>query len=562
MLAIRRRQPGGGSVVAPARLAYTDHLPDLDAVVAEAIEHRDDRLALSRRFEKVLGQAPLDAPQQHLLAQSFQNYLANTWWCTGELPPPEAPPPEEEQAAPGREKVVFAASDDEASTSGGGRLKLEPGEGRRFPWFSTWEGSTLVHSTVDVEYNASLFALSLWPDLLSLQLRQWADNLRPHPPSGGATLDHDLGTGTRATGQTSRYHMAVEEASNFLLLLQAQARWSGDRRIVMRLAHAVTSLSAYLLWADRGRDGFPDDPGDTTLTDGPASVRAARRQTYIAVKRLAALAASADLQRMLGRDDAARDTEAIVEADTRRVEDAAWIGDHYAVAADASALERTDPATGEPLPFERFRGTDAYSIHTANGLLLPAMIGRPPLLDRERLLTDLLAADRECAGRYGGGHSSDAVESLRVSLNLWRDLFARYLGLSGPSSAGRYWDLQVMSNTGQNSLGYTDAYVNEVVSHYPRGVVTLGWFSATPRLTIDRLAPAGPYLTVTPDRHAPQRWPLLPLADWSAGKVPVCVVGLDGKVHIEAQTDPVIIHGQAPTDADDSEDDEESLVIG
>ncbi len=46
-----------------------------------------------------------------------------------------------------------------------------------------------------------------------------------------------------------------------------------------------------------------------------------------------------------------------------------------------------------------------------------------------------------------------------------------------------------------------------------------------------------------------QRWPLLPLADWAAGRVPVCVVDSKGRVSIEAQTDPVIVHGD-----EDSED--------
>ncbi|MBB6443362.1 glutaminase domain-containing protein [Phycisphaera mikurensis] len=536
VMSVRR----GAGPPTPARLAYTDTLPDLDAVVADAIEHRDDRLALSRRFEKLLGQAPLDAPQQHLLAQSFQTYLGNTWWCTGELPAAETQAGAEADASAG-----------EAGPAP--RLKLEPGEGRRFPWFSVWEGSSLLHSTVDAEYNSSLFALCLWPDLLALQLRQWAERLEPHAASGGAILQHDLGSGNDASGQASRYRMAVEENSNFLLLLQTYTRWTGDRSVARALAATASSLTAYLLWCDRENDGFPDDPGENTMIDGPAALRLARRPTYPAVKRLAALQASADLLRLAGQDDAARDTESIADADAAKIESAAWLGDHYAIAADSSALERVDPDTGKPLPFVEIGGTDAYSIHTSNGLLLPAMIGRPALLDRERLLTDLISADRECASRYGGGHSSDAVENLRVSLNLWRDLFARYAGLSGVSSAGRYWDLQVISNTAGNSMGFADAYMNDELSHYPRGVVCLGWFLATPRLTIDRLAPAGPYLTVNPDRHAAQRWPLLPLADWSAGKVPVCVVSPRGDVHIEAPTDPVIVHGAVDSDPEEIE---------
>jgi hypothetical protein len=54
------------------------------------------------------------------------------------------------------------------------------------------------------------------------------------------------------------------------------------------------------------------------------------------------------------------------------------------------------------------------------------------------------------------------------------------------------------------------------------------------------------YITVDPDRHKPQRWPLLPLADWTAGKIPVCVIDHHGKVTIEGQIDPVIVHGDKP----------------
>ncbi|MEO1236642.1 MAG: hypothetical protein AAFX76_07620 [Planctomycetota bacterium] len=131
--------------------------------------------------------------------------------------------------------------------------------------------------------------------------------------------------------------------------------------------------------------------------------------------------------------------------------------------------------------------------------------------------------------------------------NLWRDMFARYLRLGGESSAQEYWDLQVMSNTHAQSLGYTDTYIQNRLHNYPRGVVALGYLLASPRLKIDRLAPGavGTYITVDPDRSLPQRWPLLPLADWQAGKIPVCVVHGNGSVSIEAPTDPVVIQGQS-----------------
>ncbi|MDX1564972.1 MAG: hypothetical protein R3236_06175, partial [Phycisphaeraceae bacterium] len=74
---------------------------------------------------------------------------------------------------------------------------------------------------------------------------------------------------------------------------------------------------------------------------------------------------------------------------------------------------------------------------------------------------------------------------------------------------------------------------------------TLGLILSRCRLRIDRLAPGGQRIVVDPDRGIPGRWPLLPLADWKAGKIPVCVVNDDGRVFVESEADPVIIHGQA-----------------
>jgi hypothetical protein len=82
--------------------------------------------------------------------------------------------------------------------------------------------------------------------------------------------------------------------------------------------------------------------------------------------------------------------------------------------------------------------------------------------------------------------------------------------------------------------------------------VSIGHFLAGPRLIIDRLAPGGAYITVEPDRHQPQRWPLLPLADWKAGRIPICVVDAKGRVTIEGAHDPVVIRAESPEQVVDS----------
>ena len=48
-------------------------------------------------------------------------------------------------------------------------------------------------------------------------------------------------------------------------------------------------------------------------------------------------------------------------------------------------------------------------------------------------------------------------------------------------------------------------------------------------------------MPLDPPRGRPDRWPLLPLADWAAGKIPICVTHEDGRVTIEGEIEPVKI---------------------
>ena len=120
----------------------------------------------------------------------------------------------------------------------------------------------------------------------------------------------------------------------------------------------------------------------------------------------------------------------------------------------------------------------------------------------------------------------------------------RYLGGADRTRAQRYWDLQVMSNTYQQSLGFTDTYITNDCFFSPSGVTSFGYLLGYPRLVIDRLAAGGDRISVDPDRNSAQRWPLLPLADWKGGKIPICVVDESGRVMIEGESDPIIIHNQ------------------
>ncbi len=491
-----------------ARLRYNRYWPSLESVTAEAIEHRDDYLARSRLLEKIFEQAPLEQTQRHLIDQSFGAYLANTYWCDVEGQP---------------------------DTSEG--------------WFSVWEGSCFFHSTVDVEYNVCLFYLSLWPKLLAMQLDQWTHHVKPHAGSGGGILSHDMGAGAAATGQAYPHDMPVEENANYLLMMQAYVRWTGDLATVKRNLQCIGSLTRYLVWSDRDESGFPSEGTANTIDDALPAVQFSRKQTYLAVKRLAALRAAADMLDRCGHSEEARRYERIVDQACERVDREAWLGDHYAVCVDRSAAGVVDAWTGEQLPQQEIVGWDAYSIYTGNGLLLPLLCGQPPMLDPDRLVQDAHNAIRETKSPYGCGHTSVEPENVWVSQNIWRDILMRYLGQVGHGSTSRYWDLQVMNNTHAESSGFIDTYVTNNLCFYPRGIVSLGYLLSRARLVIDRLSPGGVRVSIDPDRHWAQRWPLLPLADWKAGKVPVCVVNTLGQVTVEGECDPVIVRGQASEDS-------------
>ncbi len=492
---------GKGKNAEPMKFKYTALWKNLDAVIKTAVEERDDRLARSRNFEKILEQAPLRTAQRHLLNQSFQQFLSNTFWC---------------ERADGTD------------------------------WFSVWEGSCFFHSTIDVEYNVALLYLTLWPRLLAIQFDQWSEHFTPHKPSRGAFLHHDMGLGMTIAGQGYNHDMPVEENANFLLLLQVYAHWTGDLSPVRRHEKLWLQLANYLQWTDRDASGFPSEGTANTIDDATPAQQYVRKQTYLAVKRLAALSAASELLTHLNKTELAKQYENQVHLDVPRIEEAAWRGDHFATCIDPSAMGLRDAWTHKPLGTEPLKNTEAYSIYTANALLLPAMCGRPWLLNTQKLIDDMVNSLRETLGRYGCGHNDAEPENVWVSQNLWRDHLMRYLGATGPNHAQGYWDMQVMSNTANQSFGFIDTYVNNNLSFYPRGIVSIGYLLSYPRLIIDRLASDGVHISVDPDRTYAQRWPLLPLADWKAGKVPVCVVDCNGNgshVVIETAIESVIVRG-------------------
>ncbi len=491
----------------PAALRYADHWPDIDAVVDEALSTRDDHLAHSRRIEKLVQQAPMNIAQQHLLAQAWQSYLANTFWLSH-----DDPGIEEDRCPPGTRKG----------------------------WFSVIEGSRLYQSNLNAECNSAMFYLSMWPRLLKMQLGQFLERVHEHKQSGGLVVDHDLGTGLNMTGPGYDHASPTDQNADLLALMQAYGRWAGDASLIKQHHDTITGLAKFLQWADRDHSGFPSVGVSTTHSSrySPA-FRSSPKQTYLAIKRVVGLRAAADLLKHAGIPDVAPDAKSFEEdADQAApsIVEEAWYGDHFMVCVDPAF---TQEGADHDL-------ANVYCIYNGNAELLPMMVGMPTAVPTDLLKKDLISGKRETTRRYGCCNTTVETDHLRISQNLWRDMLARYLHLRWPSSASHYWDMQVMGNTHLQSKGFVDAYITDNLAHYPRGVTALGYLLTGPRIIIDRLAPGagGTYITIDPDRNYAARWPLLPLADWKAGKCPIAVVTADGEVRIESEIDRIIVHGQ------------------
>lgn len=483
-----------------AKLRYNHYWPNLDAVMLEAEAQRDESLALSRRFEKLLEQAPMNRARWHLLVLAFQSFLSNTFWCD---------------------------LDDDTE------------------FFTVWEGNFMYHNTLDVMYNMSQIYFALWPKLLGMSLDQWMNRTTEHTPSGGAFLHHDLGQGLYVSNEQAYDHpMPVEENSNYLLLLQAYAHWTGDQEILKRHADFVQSIAQYLIWTDRDNSGFPSEGTANTLDDGSPAIQVARKQTYLAIKRVCALEAAADILLHVDRNDLAELYRNTAAEAAPKIEAAAWLDDHYAVCVDRNPAELDTEITSDILAMDELAGWDDYSIYTTNALLLPAMTAQPIAFDRQHLQTDLVSAQRETLLNYGCGHTSSDSTHVWISQNLWRDFTSRYLNAELLDLETHYWDMIVSANTFGQSFGYIDCYVTNELAFNPRGATAFGVFLAGPRMVVDRLDDE--FFAVNPNRHRPQRWPLLPLADWKAGKIPVCVVTPEGHVSIESEIEPVRILNLKP----------------
>jgi hypothetical protein len=184
-------------------------------------------------------------------------------------------------------------------------------------------------ATVDVLYPSAPFFLFFQPKLLEAQLRpvmEYSALARWHFPFA----PHDLGQYPLANGQvygggekTEEDQMPVEESGNMVILMDALARAEGDTHLAAEYWKQLTTWAEYL--KAKGLD-----PENQLTTDDFAGHVA--HNSNLSIKAIDALAAYADLARLLHHEDVAKEYAA-----TSREMASKWItmaeeGDHYKLA--------------------------------------------------------------------------------------------------------------------------------------------------------------------------------------------------------------------------------------
>jgi hypothetical protein len=188
-------------------------------------------------------------------------------------------------------------------------------------------------ATVDVLYPASPFFLLFNPVLLEAELRPLLEYTALPNRWRFPFAPHDLGTYPLANGQTygggeatEENQMPVEESGNMLLMIDAVARSEGKADLAAQFWPKLTQ------WANFLKDHGLDPENQLTTDDFAGHVT---HNANLALKAIDALEAYADLARLLGKNDVARDFSKTAHEYALKWIDLDKEGDHYKIAYDS-----------------------------------------------------------------------------------------------------------------------------------------------------------------------------------------------------------------------------------
>lgn len=352
------------SVATDGTFATTGHLPKADSMDAAAIVgHGDAHIATALLFGTVTAQ-PVT---HHLLAsytegfaiQYLERNLRPYWQRNGETTEAMLDQAEREMPALDARATRFDTdlTADLTRTAGANYANLCILAYRQawaaHGFVADLDGQPLVFGkenssngsigTVDVLYPASPLFLFFNPALLEAELRPLMEYTALPNRWRFPFAPHDLGTYPLANGQTygggertEDDQMPVEESGNMILMLDAVARAGvsagGNGTAKPNLALAEQYWPKITQWAEFLKAHGLDPENQLTTDDFAGHVT---HNANLALKAIDALAAYADLAKLQGKNDVARDYSKTAHDYAAR-----WItmdkeGDHYKLAYDS-----------------------------------------------------------------------------------------------------------------------------------------------------------------------------------------------------------------------------------
>ncbi len=449
----------------PYRFKYLDYFKDIKEVKDYAIKDRERIMEKSEFFDSLFTGSSLGKTKLDLMAYTIHSYIQNTWWA----------------------KSVKGNED----------------------WFSVWEGSCFMHSTLDVEYNCSPFLLMFWPELMEKILDQHV-----HYKKDGF-MSHDMGAFLQANEPYYPHEMEIEENCNFILLNYALWKFTGKFNHIRKHYSVIKELLQFNMDSDTTGDGIPNKGTANTIDDASPAVQYSKKQVYLAVKALGSYIAGEEIAKGLGDVKIDSSCRRYIRLISKTV-DNAWLGDHFPVCLDKSTKGLVDSWTRKPIGGKYLKGWDAYTLYISNGLLFPLMAGARTHVDLDKFRIDLINSIKHSLVEYGCTHSSSDKSNLWISQNIWRDIIGGYLGVDNFEMADRYWAFEVFENTSGRGGCFIDTHGNNWLAYYPRGVAILGYFYAMAGIRIDK----GKKIFSLHPVSTPLRIPLFTSADWKRKGIP------------------------------------------
>ena len=476
-----------------APFKYTEKFKNLDAVIKWTRENRQAISDNANMVNKIFAQNNLGFATNSMLANTLHSYLACSWW------------------------IVTAQRE----------------------IFSIWEGSCYYHSTIDVEYTQTPFYLTVWPELLGLELDYWPEFTIPgedvigKKALGTKVFMHDTGQASQIDGTRYNHHMPVEENCNYVLMSFAYWHRTGDDQYIRRHTDVIAAAINFLLAADTTGNGVPDVGMSNTIDDASPAIQFGKEQLYLAVKALAAYEAGIEIFTYLKAVAPTVQWRNAADKISEAIKNNGWQDDHFVTLLNKSTKGVINSWSGMEFTYDEFPGWDAAHIYTANGLALFDMIGKKVNIDEARLKTDLSVATQLCLTKYGCRHSSFEVDEMEetageggvtgnttqrgwISMNMLRDISALYRKVDLRVMTERYWQFQQLCNS-QGAHMFYETFNGNDLNYYPRGVAIFGLFDAVGGIVIDKIAGK---CTIAPyDDQV--KVPLLLEADWLNGTVQV-----------------------------------------